>query len=252
MHRRCQAFVSSSAQPSAQNLGRRRAARRIRAVGHLRPTPRRRSSDIRLRWSGGPSSAVNRERIITSLQSTNERRSPMRQMAIWVDHQEARVFHVTDANFEETTIPSPAHHFHRHPKSDDTKIRNHPQDEPHFFDNEVRALADAEEILIMGPSVTKLQRIGSWSLTSATISAPSGPASGRRPDGTHVTGATRLRGRSSRRITLLSVKRAPPLSCRPPATRSRMRAWRPASEAAGRPAPLDTARSASRADFDGR
>lgn len=80
----------------------------------------------------------------------------MRQMAIWIDHQEARVFHVTDATSEETTVPSPAHHLHRHPKSDDTQIRNHPQDEPRFFDDVVLALADAEEILIMGPSITKL------------------------------------------------------------------------------------------------
>ena len=81
----------------------------------------------------------------------------MRQMAIWIDHQEAHVFHVTDATSDEVTVSSPPHHVHRHPKNQETKIRNHPQDEPRFFDDVVHALAGAEEILIMGPSVTKLR-----------------------------------------------------------------------------------------------
>ena len=81
----------------------------------------------------------------------------MRQMAIWIDHQEARVFHVTDATFEELTVSAPAHHLHRHPKSQETKIRNHPEDESRFFDDVVRALVGAEEILVVGPSVTKLR-----------------------------------------------------------------------------------------------
>jgi stalled ribosome rescue protein Dom34 len=81
----------------------------------------------------------------------------MRQMAIWIDHQEARVFHVTDATFEELTVPAPHHHLHRHPKSQETRGHNHPQDDSRFFDDVVRALAGAEEILVVGPSVTKLR-----------------------------------------------------------------------------------------------
>jgi stalled ribosome rescue protein Dom34 len=81
----------------------------------------------------------------------------MRQMAIWIDHKEAHVFHVTDATFDEVTVSSPPHHLHRHPRNQETKIRNHPQDESRFFDDVVHALAGAQEILIMGPSVTKLR-----------------------------------------------------------------------------------------------
>ncbi len=80
----------------------------------------------------------------------------MRQMAIWIDHQQTHVFHVTEETFEEATLASPAHHIHRHPKSQQTRTHNHPEDEHRFFDEVIRALAGAEEILIMGPSVTKL------------------------------------------------------------------------------------------------
>jgi len=80
----------------------------------------------------------------------------MRQMAIWIDHEQARVFQVTEGSFETLTVPSATHHVHRHPKDQETKTRNHPQDELRFFDEVARALEGADEILIMGPSVTKL------------------------------------------------------------------------------------------------
>lgn len=81
----------------------------------------------------------------------------MRRMAIWIDHDEARVFHVSTEAFDESTIHSAAHHVHRHPKSQETKTRNHPDDERHFFDAVAVALANADEVLVMGPSVTKLR-----------------------------------------------------------------------------------------------
>jgi stalled ribosome rescue protein Dom34 len=79
----------------------------------------------------------------------------MRQMAIWIDHTQARVFHVDDETFDEATIHSASPHVHRHPKDKKTKTRNHPQDEAQFFGQAVAALSDGEEILIVGPSVTK-------------------------------------------------------------------------------------------------
>src|SRR4029079_7300400 len=81
----------------------------------------------------------------------------MRQMAIWIDHDEARIFQVTEATFEELTVSSPSHHVHRHPKHQETKTRNHPQDEVRFFAEVAGALAGADELLVTGPSVTKLR-----------------------------------------------------------------------------------------------
>ena len=80
----------------------------------------------------------------------------MRQIAICIDHDLARVFHVTADSSEQLTIPSPIHHVHRHPKDQETKIRNHPQDELRFFAEVASKLEGADEVLVMGPSVTKL------------------------------------------------------------------------------------------------
>ena len=80
----------------------------------------------------------------------------MRKLAVWIDHDEARVFHVAKATFTEATVQSPNSHVHRHPKDQETRTHNHPDDEPRFFHEVVAALAGAEEILLVGPSVTKL------------------------------------------------------------------------------------------------
>lgn len=80
----------------------------------------------------------------------------MRQTAIWIDHDEARVFHVEPGTFDKDTIRAAHHHVHRHPKSQETKLRNHPDDEGRYFDEVLPLLADSQEILVMGPSVTKL------------------------------------------------------------------------------------------------
>ena len=80
----------------------------------------------------------------------------MRQLAVWIDHDEARVFHVNGATFDETTVPSANHHIHRHPEDMDTRTRNHPDDEHRFFREVVASLAGADQILLVGPSATKL------------------------------------------------------------------------------------------------
>jgi hypothetical protein len=80
----------------------------------------------------------------------------MQQTAIWIDHDEARVFHVDGTTFDTETIHAPNHHVHRHPKSQETKTTNHPTDEPRFFDAVLSFLEGSDQILISGPAVTKL------------------------------------------------------------------------------------------------
>jgi len=80
----------------------------------------------------------------------------MRKIAVWIDHDEAKVFHVSKATFAETTVQSPNNHIHRHPKDMETRTRNHPDDQPRFFNEVVTAIAGAQEILLLGPSMTKL------------------------------------------------------------------------------------------------
>lgn len=80
----------------------------------------------------------------------------MRKLAVWIDQDEAKVYHVTKGAFDERTVRSPNRHIHRHPKDEQTRIHNHPDDEPRFFEDVVTALAGAEEILVVGPAMTKL------------------------------------------------------------------------------------------------
>jgi stalled ribosome rescue protein Dom34 len=81
----------------------------------------------------------------------------MREMAVWMDQSEARVFHVEAAAFDETTVHSANHHVHRHPKDEETRTHNHPDDEHRFFHDVAKALEGAGQILLVGPSVTKLR-----------------------------------------------------------------------------------------------
>jgi stalled ribosome rescue protein Dom34 len=80
----------------------------------------------------------------------------MRNQAVWIDQNEARVFHIEGATFEEKTVHAATHHVHRHSKEQLTKAHNHHADQAHFFDEVLARLTGAEEILLLGPSVTKL------------------------------------------------------------------------------------------------
>jgi stalled ribosome rescue protein Dom34 len=79
------------------------------------------------------------------------------QLAVWIDHDEAKVFHVDAATFSESTVHSANHHVHRHPKRHETRTHNHPDDEHRFFHEVAETLAGSAPILLMGPSVTKLR-----------------------------------------------------------------------------------------------
>jgi stalled ribosome rescue protein Dom34 len=76
--------------------------------------------------------------------------------AVWIDHHEARVYHVAEGTFDEKTLKAPRHHLHRHPKGPAAE-HNHPEDMHHFFAEVERALEGAEKILLVGPGTAKLQ-----------------------------------------------------------------------------------------------
>ena len=75
---------------------------------------------------------------------------------IWIDHKEARVFHVHPEATEATTVLAPQHHLHRHPKGRG-EAREHPDDARRFFSEVARALDGVEALLIVGPSSAKLE-----------------------------------------------------------------------------------------------
>ncbi len=68
--------------------------------------------------------------------------------AVWIDHEQAKVFHVDAENFDEAAIH--AHHKH---------LRRDPAAADRFFHEVATALASSEKILIVGPGTAKLELI---------------------------------------------------------------------------------------------
>ena len=80
-----------------------------------------------------------------------------RHVAVWIDHQEAKIYHVDAKDIGATKVEAANRHVHRHPSV--TAEHNHPADMQNFLGDVVRALEGAEEILIVGPAKAKLELI---------------------------------------------------------------------------------------------
>jgi hypothetical protein len=81
----------------------------------------------------------------------------MRYGVVWIDHKEARVFEVDGDVIRPAVINAPGPHIHRKPKDQVVRVRNHPNDERRFFREVARALEGRGQILLVGPSQTKLR-----------------------------------------------------------------------------------------------
>ena len=81
----------------------------------------------------------------------------MKHIAVWIDHNEAKVFDVDADEVARTVVHAPGPHIHRKPKDQEVRTRNHPDDEHHFFRDVARTLdGSVGQILVVGPSQTKL------------------------------------------------------------------------------------------------
>jgi len=76
--------------------------------------------------------------------------------AIWIDHTQARIFHVHPEAADETTVVAPQHHFHRHPKGRG-EPKEHPDDAHRFFAQVARAVEGIDAVLVVGPSSAKVE-----------------------------------------------------------------------------------------------
>lgn len=77
--------------------------------------------------------------------------------ALWIDHHEAKVFHIDGDNVETLTLHAPHHHVRKHPSV--TAEKNHPADKEHYYHDVAKALEGALEILVVGPATAKLEFI---------------------------------------------------------------------------------------------
>ena len=78
--------------------------------------------------------------------------------AVWLDHNEPKVFHVGAESDDESTIVAPKAHTQLHRKSGPRAESGQraPEDQ-HYCHEAARALDGAEAILVCGPSTAKLQ-----------------------------------------------------------------------------------------------
>jgi stalled ribosome rescue protein Dom34 len=76
-------------------------------------------------------------------------------VAVWLDHQEARVFRIADDSFDESTFRLNIRHLRRHPDRNASEA-DRSEDAKRFFHEVSRALSAADEVLVVGPSTAKL------------------------------------------------------------------------------------------------
>lgn len=77
-----------------------------------------------------------------------------RHVAVWLDHHEAKVFHVNPESFEEQHLKAPHSSLHQKHRE-----KTHPAEMKQFFDDVAQAVAGAEEILLVGPGSAKLELV---------------------------------------------------------------------------------------------
>jgi len=78
-----------------------------------------------------------------------------RHAAVWLDHEEAKIFHLTPDSVERSELHV-AHHLHRaHKTGAHAELHRSVAEEHPFFDEIAGHLADVEEILVVGPAETK-------------------------------------------------------------------------------------------------
>lgn len=73
---------------------------------------------------------------------------------LWLDQHEAKILHFDGESFDATKIENARHHIRKHPST--TAEHRHPVDEQRYFHEIARALEDAAEVLVVGPSTAKL------------------------------------------------------------------------------------------------
>jgi stalled ribosome rescue protein Dom34 len=78
--------------------------------------------------------------------------------AVWLDHNEARIFHTTATTFDEVIVESPKAHTQLHRKSGSDDGHRAPEDQ-RYYREVAQALADAEQVLVLGPATAKLELI---------------------------------------------------------------------------------------------
>jgi stalled ribosome rescue protein Dom34 len=75
--------------------------------------------------------------------------------AVWLDHKEARIFHIDPYTIDEATVLAPLHNIHhKHPTGPEGP-HAHLEDAKRFLQEVAQALDGSEEVLVVGPGAAK-------------------------------------------------------------------------------------------------
>jgi stalled ribosome rescue protein Dom34 len=79
-------------------------------------------------------------------------------VAVWIDHNEARLFHVTASTVDTEVVVAPHAQTKLHRKLGSDSGHRASED-PSYYDAVAEALAGAPAILVLGPAIAKLELI---------------------------------------------------------------------------------------------
>ncbi|MBL8385720.1 MAG: translational machinery protein [Burkholderiales bacterium] len=77
---------------------------------------------------------------------------------VWLDHSEAHVLHFNDEAAESEKVRARSKHQHQHHKKGSVGA-GHAAEDQHYYHEVALAVADAQEILVVGPAGAKLALI---------------------------------------------------------------------------------------------
>ena len=75
---------------------------------------------------------------------------------IWIDHHEARVFHFNAGQADEAIVNAAHSATHLHSKAGSAS-GTHVTDEPEFYSDVAKSVAESQKILVVGPSSAKTE-----------------------------------------------------------------------------------------------
>ncbi len=80
-----------------------------------------------------------------------------KHVALWIDHKEARIFHIHPDTIDEETVMAPSHHLHSKHAKNGSDGKPRAEDAKRFFNEVARTLDGSKHVLVVGPSTAKLE-----------------------------------------------------------------------------------------------
>ncbi len=77
--------------------------------------------------------------------------------AVWLDHEQAKIFFFDPEAYAEKDFGAPMHQLASHSKGRSTHHRGESHEQKEYYESIAKRLADAREILVVGPGTAKTE-----------------------------------------------------------------------------------------------